>query len=432
MRKVLLTGVFALAALTATAETWSLERCVQYAIDHNISVQQSKISAAQGELEVTSAKDRFLPEVSAYASQNFNFGRGLTAENTYVNRNTSSFSVGGQLNLPIFQGLSAIRNLSYSRKNLQALLEQVEAAKDDVTLNVISQYLQALYAGEILQVARINLAISQDELARRRQLLEAGKIPELDIYEAEAQVGQDELSVTGAESDSIIAILDLTQLLNLPSAEGFEIESLGDETPIIRSADEVFANAWATNHAVQAGRLNKEAAEKNVSVAKAGYFPRLSLNAGIGTNYYKTSGFDSEGFGAQMRHNFAKSIGFSLSVPIFDAFSTRNSVRRARLQQVSAELELDNTRNQLYKSITQAYTQAMRAVKQQESTDKAVASSRAAFEAMKVKYENGRANSTEFEKAKSNYTSALAQQVQARYELILRSRILEFYNTPRE
>lgn len=418
----------ALSLTAAFAESWSLDSCIQYAIDHNISIEQRRVSARQGELEVTAAKDRFLPELSGYASQNFNFGRGLTADNTYANRNTSSFSAGASLSLPLFQGLSAVRNLSYSRTNLQALLEQTEAAKDDVTLNVISQYLQALYASEMLKVTRINLHISQDELARRRQLLEAGKIPELDIYSAEAQVKQDELSVTGAESDSITAMLDLAQLLNLPSAEGFFIKPLDETNPLILNPDDVYANADANNHSIRAGRLNKEAAAKNVGVAKSGYIPRLSFSAGLGTNYYKTSGFSNESFGAQMRHNFSKSIGLSLSVPVFDAFSTRNSVRRARLQEESARLELEDSQNRLYKSITQAYTQAVRAAKQKEASAKAVESTKAAFDAMQVKYDNGKANATEFEKAKSDYISSLLQETQARYELVLRARILEFYN----
>ena len=157
----------ALASLSAGAKTWTLDECVTYAIDHNIDVQSRKVSALEGELAVTEAKDRFLPQVQAYGSQSFNFGRGLTADNTYANRNTSSFSVGANLSLPIFQGLRAVRQLSYSRTALKATLEQVEAAKDDVTLNVISQYLQALYASEMLQVARVNLGISQSELDRK-------------------------------------------------------------------------------------------------------------------------------------------------------------------------------------------------------------------------------------------------------------------------
>lgn len=430
MKKITLL-LLALIPLAAGAKTWTLDECVTYAIDHNIDVLNRRVSVQESELAVTEAKDRFLPQLQAYGSQSFNFGRGLTADNTYANRNTSSFSVGANLSLPIFQGLRAVRQLSYSRTALKAQLEQVEAAKDDVTLNVISQYLQALYASEMLQVAKNNLAISQSELSRRQALLNAGRLPGLDIHEARAQVAQDELSVTNAVNDSILARLDLAQLLNLPDADDFEIAPLGDEDILLPNPEQIFENALQYNHTMRAGRLQQEAAEKNVSLAKSGYIPTLSFSAGLGTNYYKTSGYQNENFGAQMRHNFAKSIGFSLSVPIFDAFSTRNNVRRARIQQESLRLQLDDSRNRLYKAIMQAHTQAIGAVKKQESARIAVESSLAAFEAMKVKYDNGRANATEFQKAQSNYINSQAQAVQAKYERILRARILDFYNTRR-
>ncbi len=430
MKKITLL-LLALIPLAAGAKTWTLDECVTYAIDHNIDVLNRRVSVQESELAVTEAKDRFLPQLQAYGSQSFNFGRGLTADNTYANRNTSSFSVGANLSLPIFQGLRAVRQLSYSRTALKAQLEQVEAAKDDVTLNVISQYLQALYASEMLQVAKNNLAISQSELSRRQALLDAGRLPGLDIHEARAQVAQDELSVTNAVNDSILARLDLAQLLNLPDADDFEIAPLGDEDILLPNPEQIFENALQYNHTMRAGRLQQEAAEKNVSLAKSGYIPTLSFSAGLGTNYYKTSGYQNENFGAQMRHNFAKSIGFSLSVPIFDAFSTRNNVRRARIQQESLRLQLDDSRNRLYKAIMQAHTQAIGAVKKQESARIAVESSLAAFEAMKVKYDNGRANATEFQKAQSNYINSQAQAVQAKYERILRARILDFYNTRR-
>ena len=421
-------AIIVAATASASARQWSLDSCVEYAVEHNIEVKQSILSARQGELDVTAAKDRFLPQLSGYASQSFNFGRGLTADNTYANRNTQSFSVGAQLQLPVFQGLAAVRGLRYSRTALKAILERSEATKDDVTLNVISQYLQALYAREMLGVARIRLGISQRELERRRELVEAGKIAELDIHEALAQVSQDELSVVNAENDSIIALLDLAQLLNLPADEPFDIAPLDDEDIPLLSPDEVFANAMRYNHSIRAGVLENEAAEQNVAVAKSAYIPTLSFNAGIGTNYYKTSGFSNERFAEQMRHNFANSIGFSVSVPIFDAFSARNSVRRARIQQQNVQLQLDDARNRLYKAITQAHTQAVASLKKQSAAQVAVASTKAAFEAMQLKFDNGRANATEFEKAKSDYTSSLADFVQAKFETILRARILAFYN----
>ncbi len=429
MKHIVLTLLVAASAIAAQAqETWSLDRCVAYAVDNNISVKRQALQATQGELAITEAKDRFLPQVSGYASQSFNFGRGLTADNTYANRNTSSFSAGAQLSLPIFQGLSAVRRLDYAKADLRALVEQTEAAKDDVELNVIGQYLQALYTAEMVQVARVRLGISRDELVRRNALLEAGKIPELDIYQAQAQVSQDELYLVNCVNDSAIAMLDLKQLLNLPAEADFSIEALPDTLMPLLDPVEVYANALAGNHAIKAGRLAAEAADKSVSLAKTGYIPTLSFNAGIGSNYYTVSGMKSEGFGPQMRHNFAKQIGFSLSVPVFDAFSTRNSVRRARVQADNARLQLDDSRQRLYKSIMTAYTQATAAHKKRDAALVAVESAEKAFEAMRIKYDNGKANATEYEKSRSDYTSSLAESVQARYEALLRARILSFYN----
>ncbi|MCH5221331.1 MAG: TolC family protein [Muribaculaceae bacterium] len=412
----------------AKAKKWSLDSCISYAIEHNTEVQQRILSAYEGELDINEAKSRFLPNISAYASQSFNFGRALTADNTYANRNTNSFGVGAQLSLPIFQGLKAIRNLEYSKMSMRALLEQVEASKDDVTLNVTGQYLQALYTRELLDVAKIRLEISNNELARRKELLKAGKIPELDIYEAEAQVSQDELAVINALNDSDMALLDLAQLLNLADLDNFDIADLDEANLPLISPDDIFTTALLNNHAIQAGRINNEAAQKYVEIAKSGYIPTLSFSAGLGTNYYKTSGLFNDSFGQQMRHNFAKSIGFSLNVPVFDAFATRNSVRRAKARLSSAALQLEESHNQLYKAINQAYAQAVAAEKKLTAAEKALEATEAAFHAMEVKYSNGRANATEFEKAKADYITSLAESVQAKYEAILRSRILNFYN----
>ena len=262
MKRLALIAAAAVITASAGAREWSLDDCIAYAIDHNIEVRQRMVSQQQGELSVTEAKDQFLPQLNGYGSQSFNFGRGLTADNTYANRNTSSFSVGASLSLPIFQGLRAVRNLKYSQTNLRALVERTEAAKDNVTLNVIGAYLQALYASEMVRVANINLAISTDELARRRQMLDAGKIPELDIYEAESQVAQDEVSVVNAENDSILALVDLSQLLNLPSSEDFTVQPLADSRLPLLDPEEVFANAMQNNHGIRAGRIEKEAADK--------------------------------------------------------------------------------------------------------------------------------------------------------------------------
>jgi len=416
----------------SSAERWNLEKCVDYALEHNIEVQQRLLEVRQGELAVREQKDQVLPRLSGYGSENFSFGRGLTADNTYANRNTSSFSVGAQLSLPLFQGLRVVRGTKYSNTSLRALVEQSEAVKDNVTINVIAQYLQALYARENLEVARMSLTVAQDELYRREQLLEAGKIPELDLYEARAQVSRDELAVVNAVNDSIMAVLDLTNLLNIENDGSFDITPLEEDGDMsIPSVDQVWSAMLIDNHSLKAASIQREAAQQNVDLAKTGYIPTLSFSAGLGTNYYKTSGFNNESFGDQMRNNFSKSLGFSLNIPIFDGFSTRNSIARANLQQLNADLNMENTRQSLYKTITTAHAQAIAAERKEKTSDATVESTKAAFDAMRVKYDNGRANATEYEKSKADYLNALADRLQARYERLLRTRILRFYESGR-
>lgn len=430
MKKLILFLISGVSSLAGNAsESWSLDSCISYAVSHNLTVKSRELSVISGDLDVTDAKDRFLPNLSAGAQQSFSFGRGLTSSNTYANRNTSQFGWSVQMSLPIFQGLRNVRNLDYSKANFRMLLEQLESAKDDVTLSVIAQYLQVLYYQEMYAVSLEQLRLSKNELERRKELLEAGKIPELDILQAESQVAQDELSSVTALNNHNLALLDLSQLLELESTAGFSIEPLEAEALEVPlpSPEQVYDSALYENHSILASRLGVEVAGKYVKLAESGYLPTLSFSAGVGSSYYKTSGYENEGFGGQMRHNLSQSLGFSLNIPIFDSFSTRNSIRKAKVQQASAELQLRDAEIQLYKAINQAHAQAVAAEKRMKSSAVAEKSTGAALEAMREKYNYGKANATEFEQAQSAYIQAVSDSVQAKYEYVLRCRILHFY-----
>ncbi len=426
-RKIFLTGLMAVA-LSGYADSWDLDSCINYAIEHNIMIKSRNADKLSAEIDVNSAKNKFLPELSANASQAFNFGRGLTSQNTYADRNTSNFQWGASLSLPLFQGLSTVRELSYAKANLRTVIEQYEAAKDDVTLNVISAYLQVLYCDEIHKVALNQVELSKDELTRRNELLNAGKIPEMDVLEAKSQLAQDELSETVAQNDYQLALVDLAQLLQLDNIEGFSISPLANGSDRILSAEEVYRNAMINNHTILASRNRITTAERNVDLAKTGYIPRLSLNAGLGSSYYKINGIENQSFSDQMDNNFNTYIGFTLNIPIFDAFSTRNSIKKAKVQQLSAQLQYESDENELFKAIQQAYYQAIGAKKKLKSSEEAESSAKLTFESMSEKYNLGRATSTEYEQAKTKYLKATSERVQAKYESVLRTRILEFYN----
>ncbi len=428
MKNIIISLSLLTTVATATGETWSLDSCINYAIDHNLTVKSRDLERMSGELSVTEAKDRFLPTLNAGANQSWDFGRGLTSQNTYANRNTSMFAWNAQFSLPLFQGLSAIRQLKYSRSNLSMLQQQTEAAKDEVTLNVISYYLQTLYNQEMMAVTREQLRLSNVQLERQRILLEGGKVPEVDVIQAEAQVAKDELAVVNAENDYQLALIDLAKALELDDINDFAITPIDDERLALLSADDVYHNALTNNHSILAARQGIDAADKAISAAQSGYLPRLNFNAGLGSSYYTVSGSESPTFGKQMRENFSKTIGLSLSVPIFDAFSTRNQVRQAKVRKLSAQLSLQQQQSDLHKSIRQAYYQALGAEKKYQAGKTAVTAAKAALDAMTEKYNFGKANATEWEQTQSSYITTLAEQVQAKYEMILRNRILLFYN----
>ena len=416
-------------ATSMSAETWNLDSCVSYALEHNLTVQASKLQIMDGEMSITEAKDRFLPSASANASQSFNFGRGLTASNTYADRNTSSFSWGASMNVPLFQGLSEYRQLKVAKSSLQQLLYEHEATKDNLTLNVISQYLQVLYAKEVYASSKSQLALTTFEVERQKALVEAGKVPEADLLDAEAQMAQDKLQLVTSENDIKVALVELANLLQLPSAEGLDVAPLDEGEPIIPTAEAVYDAALRHNNSILAAKQSINVADKRISLAKTGYMPTLGFGAGLGSSYYTVSGMPSESFSQQMNHNFSTYIGFTLSVPLFDAFNTRNNVKRAKLQKLTAELNFDQRTTELYKTIQLAYYQAKGARDRYFASQETLEKTSVSFNATQEKYNLGRATPTEFEQAKNNLYRTQISSIQAHYEYLLRHRILMFYQS---
>lgn len=426
--KILTTLAALTLSLSAQAEAWSLDSCIAYAHSHNLQIKLQQHEVTNSEQSVIEAKDRFLPTLSASAAQNWDFGRGLTAQNTYANRNTAMTSGGMQLQLPLFQGLAAIRQLRQAEASLSAQQLAVAAAKDEVTLGVMGYYLQALYNSELVAVAREELRLSRTQLERQQALFTSGKVPEVDVLQAKAQVTKGEVSLLSAENDHRLALLELAKALELPSPETFDIQPIDvTDTTLLPTTQSVTDYALANNSSIRAARAGIDVADKSILTAQSGYLPKLYFTAGLNSSYYRLSGMDNASFGTQLRDNFSRSLGFSLQVPIFDAFTTRNSIRRARSQRLSAELELERRTSELQKSIRQAHIQATGAQDKYRAGIVAVEAAKAALDAMTEKYTYGKANATEWEQTRSTYTTTLSQQVQAKYEMILRRRILDFY-----
>ncbi len=429
MMKHLFLGAALLICGSLSAETWTLNQCIDYAVSHNITIQQADMRVKDAEMTLTEARDGFLPQLDASASQSFNFGRGLTSENTYADRNTSNTQWGVSFGLPLFQGMREYRRVNVAKLSLQQYLHESGSARENLTLNVMSQYLQVLYCKEVARSSRSQAELSRFEVERQRALVEAGKVAEATLYDVEAVAAQDNLQVVSADNDVQIALVNLAALLQLPSAEGFDVAPLEDSHPVLPNSEEVFAGAETINSGLWGARQAIKVAEGNISLSKSGYLPSLSFNAGLGSSFYTVSGFPHESFGSQMRHNFSTYVGFSLRIPIFDGFSTRNQVRRAQLQKVNAQLALDQRTSDLRKEIELAYYQAKGAFERYQTSQETLEKSQLAFTATQERFNLGRLTLADYEQAKNNLFRTEVTGIQALYEYLLRARVLRFYQT---
>lgn len=427
-------AVTAAGAQTEQAtQTWSLRQCISYALEHNITVKQQDVTRQQREIDLSTAKNSRLPDLNGSASQNWSFGRGLTSENTYSNTNTSSTSFSIGTSVPLFSGLKIPRTIELNKLNLEAATADMEKARNDISVQVAQAYVQILYDMEMCDVAQRQISIDSLQVVRLKEMYRNGKASGVDVAQQEATLAQSRLTYTQADNDCRLAVLALTQLLELPSPEGFAIirpdagvidPSAGAVPP---SPDEIYQEAITFKPEIKAELYRLKGSEMNIKIAQSALLPTLSLNAGLGSNYYKTSGFDAESFGRQLRNNFSQYIGLSLNVPIFNRFATRNSIRSAKLERETQQLQLDNVKKTLYKEIQQAYYNTIAARAKYESSMEASRSNKAAFDLMSAKYEYGKANITEFNEAKNNWLKAESDLVIAKYEYVYDTSLIDFY-----
>jgi outer membrane protein len=416
----------------AQTKRWSLRECCDYAIEHNISIKQQQNQCRQQEVQLSTARNSRLPDLSASASQNFSFGRGLTAANTYSNTNTSSTSFQLGTSVPLFTGFQIPNQIKMNQLNLEAATADLEKAKNDIRLQVAQAYVQILYDMEIGDVARRQVTIDSMQVVRLQALVDNGKAAEATLSQQKATLANSHLTATQADNNTRLAILALTQLLELPTPEDFgivrpDLSTISDGSLTALSPDAIYAEALGLKPEIAAQQLRLQAYNRNIKIAQAGYYPTLSLSGGLGTNYYTTSGFTSDSFGEQLKNNFSQYIGLSLSIPIFNRFQTRNNVRTARISLENQQLQLDNTKKTLYKEIQQVYYNAVNAQSKEKSSSEALQSSLDAFKLMQAKYENGKATITEFNESKNNYLKSESDLVQARYELLYQQALIEFY-----
>ena len=433
--------ISAIAALACLAtglqaqETWSLRRCIDHAIEHNIDIRQAANMAEQSAVEVNTAKWARLPNLSGGANQSWNWGRTQTAvpdettgdySTVYVNTASNGTNMQLSTSIPLFTGLELPNQYALAKLNLKAAVADLEKAKEDISINIASAYLQVLFNQELRDVAQGQVELSREQCARIERLAQMGKASAAEVADARSRVAQDQMTLVQTDNDYHLSLLDLAQLIELDSPEGFVLEAPQDslQLQLLTNPEDIYNAALLSKPAIQAAQYRLEGSKHSVRIAQSGFYPQLNLNGSLGTSYYSTI---NRTFRQQMGDNFSKYLGLSLSVPLFNRLATRNRVRTARLQQENYALQLENAKKTLYKEIQQAWYNATAAESKYASSHAATLASEESFRLMTQKYENGKANAVEFNEAKQNLMKSQSDELQAKYEYLFRTKILDFY-----
>lgn len=414
----------------AQNKKWNLKQCIEYAVQHNMEVKQSRNQIKKLKVERSTLKNSFLPDLNAGASQKFAFGRSLNQENTYEDSNIQNTSFSLATEIPLFRGFKTSASISQNKFDLLAAEANKELIENNLSLNVTGCYFQILLNKEIYRIAQEQIRLTKEQEDRTQLLIENGKAPQSQLYDVKAQLADDELSATEARNSLRLSFLELVQLMELQGSDYFDVDSL-DEDVIemeVLTPGNIYASALNCMPQIKQAYYSLQSSFKSVKVAKSGYYPTLSMGAGINTGYYYSGGAVNQSFNQQFKNNMQKSIYFTLSIPLFDRFSTRNQVRTARIEEDNARLSLENEKKSLYKDIEKAYMDAIAAFEKYESTTKAVTANQEAHRYALEKYAAGKSAVYEYNEIKMKLADALSQQSQAKYTYLLKKRILAFYS----
>ena len=414
-RICLILSALVLSQTALAQETWTLERCIEYAWSNNLSIKQQNIEVSRSEAQLLQDKLDFAPSLNVSFGHNLNWGRSVDLQNLEIIHNKLSQST------------------SASANSLEISIQEVERLKDEISVSIAKSYLQILLAREILAAAEESFHSLQEQRDRTRLLVEAGSQPYTSLLDIESQLASERVQVVTAESQVRTNTLALQQLLDLQYSPDFRI-AVPDIDYIIQgytadNIDEIYAGALSMP-VIQSARLALDKGELDLKSAKGQLYPKISLSASYGT-FYSSSTFAPDGsvypFFEQFRDNINPSITVGLSIPIFNNWSVKTNVRNARLARESLELELRAKEQTLYKEIQTAVTEAETYYRQMEAAEANVASMQESFRYVEEKFNSGVLNGTDYTVARANLFKARSEYLQARYQFVFQLKIIDFY-----
>ncbi len=415
---------------------WTLRNCIDYALEHNITIRRNRINVESTQEDVKTAKADFLPSLSGNISQrivnrpNSASGTIISGDNITTSESKTSYngSYGIDANWTVYNGSKRVNTLKQQQLNSRVAELTVDESENSIEENITQLYVQILYSAEAVKVNESTLEVSRKEFERGQELFNAGSIASSDLAQLEAQVSNDNYQLVTSQTTLQNYKLQLKQLLELDG--DFEMDlflpPLDDSSVLIPlpTKDDVYQTALNLRPEIESSKLNIEASDMNIKISRAGYIPSLSLSAGIGTTNANGNDFS---FSEQVKQNWNNSIGLTLSIPIFDKRQTKSAVNKAKLQRQTSELDLMDNQKTLYKTIESLWLSANSAQQQYVAATQKLKSTQASYALVSEQFNLGMKNTVELLTEKNNLLSAQQETLQAKYTAILNAGLLRFY-----
>lgn len=413
-----------------------LREAIDLAQNNNLQVKQALFQAALSEQDVRQARMDLYPTLNAGVDGDLRWGRSfdqLTGSLITKSINSLSGSIGSSV--PLFAGFQRVNQVRANKFLLLADQSNAERIKSDLVLSVVTTYLEALTNQDLLEAGKQQLALSTSQLEVEQINVNVGNRTLADLSQAQSLVAADELNVTSAQNAYDLSLLNLKQLMEIDPSASIQLEKPPlpefESKVTAYSAQDVYSQARVDFPEIRQATYNAEAAKTNIEVLKGGMYPSLSLRGGLSTGYSSAS-YDpftnvETSFSTQLGDNFSRYIGVSLSIPVFNNFRTRISVKKARISYENALLGVRQAENNLNKIIHQAVLDLRAAEKSLLSNRQAFESTRQAFEVIRQRYEVGLANSIELSTSQTNMNRAEFDYIQSRYNLVFRIKVIDYY-----
>lgn len=458
---------------------WTLQECVDYALENNLTVQRSLLDVETSDITFEQSRMALLPNANANGSYSWNWGRSIDPTTNLFVDNQRITAANGTLisTVPVFNGLNLRNTIKQNELALEATQQNLLRTKNDVTLNVITFYTNVLFNQELLENAKKQLNSTQQQVERTEKQVNAGALPRANLLDLQAQMATNELNVVNADNNYKIAKIQLKQALQLPPSSTVEIvvpEINVEENILDVSAIEVYNIALEAMPEVKGAMLNQESAGWGVKAAKGNLYPTLSLSAGLTSRYsdasqqatafgpvfienpvdasgadvqllntitYDNNGsveqlnipaqrgtaFETIPLSYQIDDNLTQFLQLNVNIPIFNRFQNKATIQRAVINQQQADINLKDVKYQLWQTIEQAYNDVEAASKSYAASLKQVEARKESFRVTKQRYDNGAVNFVDYQVAENDLFQAESDLVRAKYDYIFKLKILDFY-----